>query len=201
MLILGLLGVHGLMLSAFLWRIADGRSRLRFSHLLFAACLPFVGELCLLACELTQPPVEKVYQAPFRRRDSAWQPTDWQVPADWRKLLSGPEETARDFLLQVTRHQPEQRVEIYQAGLGSDNSEICHLCAAALQKEHDRHEDTIARAEAALAALPDNRQRADQLAQALRAYRLSGLPDTYTIKRLLKRETELASQAPAEERA
>ena len=57
MLILGLLGVHGLMLSAFLWRIADGRSRLCFSHLLFAACLPFVGELCLLACELTQPPV------------------------------------------------------------------------------------------------------------------------------------------------
>ncbi len=197
MLIAGLLAIHTLLLLAWVWKIARGTSRLHLSHILFAACLPFVGELCLLACECVALPRERLYRSLFLRPQPYRLSDDWTLPEDWQTILSGPEEEARAFLLLVTRHRPKECIQVYQAGLTSENSEVCHLCASALQKEHDRHEDEIALAESRLAELPGNAGYAEALLRALKNYRSSGLLDQATAQNIQLREQHLLHRWPS----
>ena len=49
MILLFLLGLHGLLMLGYAALVLYERSRLTWSHLLFAAFMPFVGEICLIA--------------------------------------------------------------------------------------------------------------------------------------------------------
>lgn len=197
MLIAALLGLHALLLVGWVWQIARGKSRLRLSHVLFSACLPFVGELCLLVCEYTMLPNRPPYRSPFVRENPQWADEAWTLPANWRERILDSEDQARAFLLQIIRHQPRERIQVYQAGLESESSEICHLCAAALQKEHDAHEDAVSRAALALSERPGNEGCAAELLKALRNYRCSGLPDNASAQILRSREQSLLLKWPA----
>ena len=199
MAVLGLLSIHALLLVCWLWLIALGRSRLHYSHVLFAACLPFVGEACLLVCELIRLPQQPPYASPFSPHRQGSAPDLWQAPEDWAAQLQGSEEAARALVLQVTRRQPPNRVEIYQAGLTSPSSEVCHLCAAALQREHSLHEAAIAKAEAAYAQLPDQRAAAEALHRAISDYLASGLLDSHSAAVFRRRADALQLSALSEE--
>lgn len=188
MVVMLLLGVHGLLLTVYAALMLSGRSRLHPAHLLLAVPLPFIGEMILLTAECGKIPAKPLYTNPFHPADGRKQPAAWIPPADWTEVLRSEEGTARAFLLEAISHQPDNLVSILYAALDSHNSEISHIAAATLMKLHRQYEDRMSRAGELYGANPQNIQCLTDWIDAIRAYRESGLNEGTSLTELERDE-------------
>ena len=171
-------GIHFLLMTVYTYMVFTNRSRLSVRHLLMALCVPFAGELCLLAAEIGTVPVKTPYRSALSKRETARaRETAWQCPEDWEALLAGDEREARMFLIQALDNGTEHLPEILKKGLCSKSSEVCHIAASGLMKLHRRYEDAIAASEREYESMPGNMKLLATYIDAVDNYRVSGLPD------------------------
>lgn len=194
-LIILLLGMH-LLLMLICWLcMILGRTRIQMIHLLLAAFLPFIGEILLVAVEIGTTPSKPLYSSPFEKnRVTVSGQANGILPPDWEEILSGDEESARDFLFKVIDSQPQQMIEVLKTALHSNSSEVSHIAAAALMKLNHQHEDDISHASATAAGIPGNMPALARWIDAIKRYRESGLVEGVSLLALQEQELLLLEQ-------
>ena len=133
-------------------------------------------------------PPESEHLDLFRRKAKpAAVKSGMDLPERWRETLHGEEQEARTLLLSVIAAQPDTLVPVLQEALTARNSEVSHIAAAALMKQHQLHEKRMAAAEAEYRRYPDNMPALARQIDAIDAYRRSGLPDSFAMDELTRR--------------
>lgn len=195
MTIILLLGIHFLLITIYAYTIMLEISRLHFKHLVFALFFPFVGEICLLASETVAIPAQSPYLHSEKRQPTFQKKSPMQIPENWREIVMGEENQARLFLMNAIDNAEESRLpQILKSALRSESSEVSHIAAAGLMRLIQKHEDAISLAMQNSNRYPGNAQLIASHIEAVRNYRLSGLPATSTYKILMKSEKELLTR-------
>lgn len=189
MLIMMLLGVHLMLILIYWLRMVMGHTRIQTTHLLLAVFLPFIGEILLAAAEIGAVPSRPLYSSPFERNEEKTSDhANWTLPPDWKDILCGNEESARELLFKVIDSHSQQMVEVLKTALHASSSEVSHIAAAALMKLNHQHESAIASASAASENISGNMTALARWIDAVRNYRESGLVEGASQSVLLEQE-------------
>lgn len=192
MIIILLFGIHLLLMTIYAWMVMTKRSRLNMQHLLLALCLPFIGEICLLAAEIGEIPSGLIYRSELKKKKKPDRPvSDWQCPDNWKDIILGEESTAREFLMKAIESSNPLLPEILLAGLTSPSSEISHISASKLMNMHRNSENKINKAREDSNRYPDNMSLLATHIDAIDAYRTSGLADPFLCETLTRQELSL----------
>lgn len=152
MLIVFLAGLHGLFLSIYAIAIELRKSRHQHIYLAYAACLPFVGELCLLISEFgkteSEYDVSSVFYFMNCQNDTQQKKVD--------PIAIDNMEITREILLNAIETSPSNLVEILKKGLNANDVEVVHVSAATIMKIQREYENNIKKAAEKYAAFPEN---------------------------------------------
>ena len=129
MLIVFILGLHFLLISIYGVLIERRVSRLQCEYLLWALCLPFVGELCLLVAEVGYFQTAQIYKSPLIVEETGVASGSQQV-IDY----NGSQTITREYLLDAIKKKPSNLVELLKGALGSDDVEVAHIAAANIMR-------------------------------------------------------------------
>ena len=163
MILLFLLSLHVLLLLLYAVAIETRRSRHNYKTLIFAACLPFVGELCLLISEFGKTASEfdathmfRVYQKPSK------------PSAETEMTVS--DNVTREELLAAIEEQPNNLIPILKQSLRSPDMEVAHVAAATIMKLQREHEQRVAQKMAEHEAFPGNMSILEAYVQSVGDY-------------------------------
>lgn len=154
MLIVFLAGLHGLLLSIYAIVIELNISRHQHIYLAYAACLPFVGELCLLIAEFGKTESEYDVTNIFRFLNCSDTTRTRQKNAE--PIPIDNVEITREILLNAIETSPSNLAEILKKGLEANDIEVVHVSAATIMKIQREYENNIKKAAEKYASFPEN---------------------------------------------
>ena len=168
MLIVMILSLHVLLVLLYAIAIEKKLSRHSYIHLLFAALVPLVGELCLFASEFgradTVFPSEKLFHREISSgRTRYCGEVSFELPV------------TRETLLDVIETQPDNLVAILKCGVESDDIEVAHISAATIMKLQREYEKRISSLRDEYLQLPDNMELLKKYIVVVGEYYASGL--------------------------
>ncbi len=193
MVVILLLGIHILLITLFALFIQTNKSRLNYTYLTLALCIPFVGELCLLAAEIGAVPAKSKYiKVPDSHHQTPIMKGEWIIPDDYEEIVTGEENQARNFLMDAIDNADEQQLSmILKKALYSQSSEVSHIAASALMRMNQKHEDAISVAKSNSDCMPNNSQFLVSYIDAVHSYIISQLPDKASLMELVNLEKSL----------
>ena len=165
MLIVMILSLHVLLVLLYAIAIEKKLSRHSYIHLLFAALVPLVGELCLFASEFgradTVFPSEKLFHREISSgRTRYCGEVSFELPV------------TRETLLDVIETQPDN---LLKCGVESDDIEVAHISAATIMKLQREYEKRISSLRDEYLQLPDNMELLKKYIVVVGEYYASGL--------------------------
>lgn len=138
MLIAFILSLHLLLISIYGGLIERKVSRLQCEHLLWALCLPFVGELCLLVAETGFFQATRIYKSPLIVEENGVTSGDHQI-----MVYKESQTITREYLLEVIKKRPSNLIELLKEALGSNDVEVAHIAAANIMRIQRGYETEI----------------------------------------------------------
>ena len=184
MLFILLISLHILFVLLYAIAIELKISRHSYIHLLFAAAVPFAGELCLLASEFGRTSASFEPQKLFK-----YQTAPKENHAEGEMEYSVP--VSRETLLRAIEAKPSNLVEILFRGVESDNIETAHISAATVMKLQREHENKISALRDEHLRFEDNMETLREYTAAVGAYYKSGLLRGEAAKELLTLQEKL----------
>lgn len=168
MIILFLLCLHVFLLLVYALAIETHRSRHQMKSLLLAACLPFVGELCLFASEFgkTAPSFDTQRVFRFKKR---------QEQTRHGGVMEVGDTIDRETLLRAIEEKPDNLVAILRQGLRAPDMEVVHVAAATIMKLQREQELRVAQCAEAHGEFPGNMELLLDYCRAVGDYYGSGL--------------------------
>lgn len=194
MVVILLLGIHILLISLYALFIQTNNSRLSYIHLALALCIPFIGELCLLAAEAGAVPAKSKYvkRVPDSQNQTSIIKGKWIVPDNYEEIVTGEESQARIFLMDAIDNADEQQLSVVlKKALHSQSSEVSHIAASALMRLNQKHEDAISEAKNNSDCMPNNFRFLASYIDAVHSYITSQLPDKASFMELINLEKSL----------
>lgn len=138
-------------------------SRLSLIFLLLPLCIPFIGELCMLACEFGLIKFER----------SEEETSVYTKKKDPFNVKVG--EYTRETLLEVIKKEPDNLIEILNHALHSEDSEVVHVAASSLMKIKNKYDKKVKTVSERYERLPNNKDYKNDYIQILDEYINSGL--------------------------
>lgn len=183
MLLVIILSLHILLILLYAIAIELKLSRHTYVHLLFAAVVPFVGELCLFVSEFGRTEAfqsEKLFGKEFSSEETQSDDTmTYSIPV------------SRETLLKAIESKPKNLVDILHHGVETEDIEVAHISAATIMKMQREYENRISALREKHLHLPDNMEILRAYIETVGEYYASGLLQGEAAEELLTLQEEL----------
>lgn len=184
MFIVFLISLHALMMLVYLLAVEEKRSRHQYAHLLFAACLPFVGEACLLLAEFGKAQESGIQERLFRSGKTGKAAAS-SVPMPLKQMIG------RKDILEVIETRPSNEVGILREALKAKDAEVVHLAAATIMRMQQEYENRISSISNRYKSFPDDMNALEEYIDLLGEYHGRKLLVGEAEKELLLEQEEL----------
>lgn len=187
MFIVFLISLHALLMLAYLMAIEMKISRHQYAHLLFAACLPFVGEACLLLSEFGKAEESGIQERLFRSRKTKRIAAS-SVPMPFAQPIT------RKDILEIIETKPSNEVELLREALKAKDAEVVHLAAATIMRMQQEYENRISSVSNRYKSFPDDMNALEEYIDLLGEYHARNLLVGESAKELLLEQEDFINR-------
>lgn len=189
MIVFLILSLHLLLLSLYASAIEQNLSRLQYTHLIFAACIPLVGELCLLLAETGRFHAEARYISPFNlpgKNETS------KLSCETSYIDAG--NIGREELMEIIKNSPANLPLLLKVALNSSDAEVAHIAAASIMKIQRTHEELIKKYEEEFSRNSLDMHFLNDFIDAINDYLKTSLLDRESANQFMNRKLDLLQQ-------
>ncbi len=183
MLLVLLIGIHFLLLSVYAMAIELKVSRHPYIYLIYAACVPFAGELALFLTEFGKT-------APMYNTEKMFFFSNQTKEEKIAKELDVQDNIGREFLLNAIEQKPSNLPLILKNALNSSDIEVVHVAAATIMKLQREYENNIKLSKERYLSMPENMAEIKQYIKLVGEYYSTHLLNGESAVLLLKQQEE-----------